>query len=788
MKHLLPFAFALSLVACAQKQADASLSIHFDEPAAIWEATFPLGNGRIGLMPDGGVSKETYVLNESSVWSGSVQDADNPEALASLPEIRKLLFEGRNDEAQQLMYRTFTCGGPGSAGPKYGNYQILSNLIIDFDEADAKAEEYRRELDLDGALATVSFKKDGEKVKREAFASFADDVAVIWLESDKPQSFSVSAERPTDGRDNRHLPVCTAENTTVKVRGTLQSGNERRGEPFNGMKYGADIRVVLPNGGAIETDGASLKVKDTKKAMILVAMKTNYRGDDIDKVMQEQIEKAAAKSYAQLKNDHQQAFREKFRRVSVDLGHKPEKEAMDMTARLQAFAKDKDDPSLASLYYQFGRYLLISSTREGALPPNLQGLWANGVRTPWNCDYHLNINLQMNMWPAEKGNLTELLLPLTDWVEQQVESGRHTAQVFYGAGGWVTHILGNLWQFTSPGEGVSWGATNTAAAWLCAHLYQHYLYTQDKDYLERIWPTMKEAAQFFVDMLVEDPRNGYLVTAPTTSPENVYILPNGARCSVCAGSTMDNQIIRELFTNVISAAGILETDAEFAETLAKKRDRLMPTAIGPDGRILEWPEPYEEAEPTHRHVSHLYGLYPANEITVLNTPELADAARKTLEARGDISTGWSMAWKMNFWARLHDGEHAFKLFTDLLRPIVDTGMNYSNGGGTYPNLFCGHPPFQIDGNFGGSAGIAEMLLQSQSGCIEFIPALPSAWKDGSVKGMCVEGGAEVDFTWKDSQLTSFTIRATQDCTQKVSLDGQILEYSLQKGQSATWQK
>ncbi len=375
----------------------------------------------------------------------------------------------------------------------------------------------------------------------------------------------------------------------------------------------------------------------------------------------------------------------------------------------------------------------------------------------------------MNHWPAEVTNLSELQLPFTEWICRQVPSGERTAKAYYNAKGWVMHILGNVWEFTAPGEHPSWGSTNTSAAWLCEHLYIHYLYTKDKEYLEKVYPVMKGASEFFVDMLVEDPRSHYLVTAPTTSPENSYRMENGSVVNVCAGSTMDNQIVRELFTNTIEAASILNQDEAFAQTLKDKMNRLMPTTIGADGRIMEWLEPYEEVEPNHRHVSHLYGLYPGNEISLNKTPELAEAAKKTLLVRGDKSTGWSMAWKMSFWARLHDGDHAWQLFNELLTPCVDTKTNMVNGGGTYPNLFCAHPPFQIDGNFGACAGIAEMLLQSQDGYIDVLPALPAAWGKGRFKGLKARGGVEVSAEWNEGKVMMVELHATISGTFKIKL-------------------
>jgi alpha-L-fucosidase 2 len=760
-------------------RTNAQLSYHFDAPAAVWEETFPLGNGRIGIMPDGGVEEENFVLNEITMWSGSRQNADNPAAARSLPAIRKLLFEGRNDEAQQLVYETFVCRGEGSgrgdgADIPYGSYQLLGNLKVACSGGGDPAEVsgYRRELNLDEAVATVSFKKGETTFHREVFTSFASDLAVIRLRADTEKAIELclSLNRPEryavsfDGKD-------------LQMSGRL-FGGDRLTAP-EGVGYGARVRAVLPLDGRQMISGDTLLVvENASEVILLVGMATDYFGTEVNRQLDSLFHAVEGKPYEQLKSEHVAAYRALFDRVKVDFGHNAEKEALPVNGRLEAFHRDGNDPSLMALYYQFGRYLLISSTRPGSLPPNLQGLWCNTVRTPWNGDYHLNINVQMNHWPVESGNLPELHLPLIEWTKQQAPSGRRTARVFYNARGWVTHVLGNVWEFTAPGEHPSWGATNTSAAWMCAHLYNHYLYSMDTTYLAEVYPFMKEAALFFTDMLVKDPRNSYAVTAPTTSPENAYVMPNGNAVCICAGSTMDNQILRELFQNVIDAAGLLNVDSDFAEVLASKRAELMPTTVAPDGRIMEWLEPFVESEPHHRHVSHLYGLYPANEISPDRTPLLAEAARKTLAVRGDESTGWSMAWKVNFWARLRDGEHAYKLLTDLLTPCMQTGFNYVKGGGTYPNLFCAHPPFQIDGNFGGSAGIAEMLVQSQNGYIEFLPALPAAWANGSFSGLRVQGGGEVNARWENGHCRKIGLKALAEGAFRIKLPEDMLDITV----------
>ncbi|MCF0172366.1 MAG: glycoside hydrolase family 95 protein [Bacteroidales bacterium] len=771
MNAIKPMILSLAATVCALSLAAEPYRYHFDNPAGTWEECLPQGNGRLGVMADGGTNREKVVLNEISMWSGSRQDTDNPDAIMSIGEIRRLLFEGKNDEAQALMYKTFTPKGVGSNGGKayerpYGCYQLFGNLRFDYDmEGDVSG--YRRELDLATAISTTTYSQGGTDFRRESFVSYSDDVAVIRYTASHRGAlgFSIRMDRKSNIEQRPSWdPVCRAEKDVLLYHGRLCAGTEAPDEPeAQGTRYMGKVKVILPKGGDLSAEGDCLKVANASEVIVLVGMATDYLGgESFAEMLDRQVADAARRSFRSLRRRHIREYSELFGRVEVDFGHNHEREALPMDRRLAAFDRDHEDPSLPALYYQFGRYLLISGTRPGTLPPNLQGLWAYTIKTPWNGDYHLNINLEMNYWPMESGNLGGLHRALTDWVKSQVESGRHTARVFYNARGWVTHTLGNLWQYTCPGEGPSWGATNTCAAWLCQQLYRHWQYAPDRDYLEEIYPIMKEAALFFVDMLVEDPGSGYLVTAPTTSPENSFYLPNGNKANVVAGSTMDNQIIRELFTNVVEAAGVLGDSDRLCDTLSMMKARLKPTTIGDDGRIMEWMEPYPETARDHRHVSHLYGLYPGDEISMTRTPALAEAARRSLIVRGDVSTGWSMAWKINFWARLHDGEHAYKLLTDLLHPAASTGTDYNRGGGSYPNLFCAHPPFQIDGNLGGAAGIAEMLVQSHEGFIELLPALPAAMKDGSFRGLAVRGGAVVSADWKDGRLTKVRLKATHD--------------------------
>jgi len=751
-----------------------------DAPAKNFTESSPMGNGRLGAMMFGGVNDERIVLNESSLWSGSRQDADRPEAYKVLPEIRRLLLEGKNPEAEALVNSNFTCKGPGSGGAQYGCYQVLGNLHLQFHgDTNATVENYRRELDLSDAVTRMTFTRAGVTFTREMFVSAPDQVIVLRLTANQPGqiTFNTSLDRPE-----------RFETAPEGERGLVMAGQLDNGVDGKGIKYTARLRLVN-KGGSVAVHGKSLEVDSADEVLLFIAAATDYRGfgglqlTDPSGETLKQINSASRKSFTSLLNAHTRDYQQYFGRVSLRLGPEAAPENVPTPERIHR-ERDHADPTLAALYFNFGRYLLISSSRPGGLPPNLQGIWAEEIHTPWNADWHLDVNVQMNYWPAEACNLSDLTQPLFALIASLQEPGARTARDYYDARGWVAHVITNPWGFTSPGESASWGASTCGSAWLCQHLYDHYLFTHDKKFLQWAWPILKGSAQFYSDMLIEEPTHHWLVIAPANSPENHFTMPDGRDASIALGPTMSQQLTRYLFSACIESSKVLGVDEAFRNELTAKLARFAPTQISADGRIMEWLQEYKEPEPQHRHVSHLWGLYPGDEIS-METPALAAAARKSLEVRGDNGVGWSLAYRAVLWARLGDGNHAATIVQKALSPVNGMDIRYDGGGGVYANLFDCCPPFQIDGNFGVTATIAEMLLQSDNGTIRLLPAIPDAWSDGKVTGLCARGGFEVSMTWKGGKLASATIHSTTGEPCRFSYGGQSVDLKIKKGKSVT---